>query len=155
MGFLFGTPFAALGAVGGAIAIPIVIHLLNRRRFRVVTWAAMRFLLNAERKNARRMRLEQLILLGVRCLIVLLLVLAMASIMPWAESVWSAIFASNLMAAGPNSQRTHQILVIDGSFSMAMRPEEESYFERARSLANQIVQESPRGDGFRVLLMAS
>ena len=29
----------------GAVSIPIIIHLLNRRRFRVVRWAAMEFLL--------------------------------------------------------------------------------------------------------------
>jgi hypothetical protein len=155
LGFLFGAPLAALGAAAGAVAIPIIIHLLNRRRFRIVTWAAMRFLLNAERKNSRRMRLEQIILLAVRCLLVGLLVLAMASVMPWAETVWANIFPSSFATAGPNSLRTHKILVIDGSFSMAMRPEDESYFERARALANQIVEESPRGDGFSVVLMAA
>ena len=66
-------------------SIPIIIHLLNRNRFRVVTWAAMRFLLAAQRKNTRRMRLEQLILLAVRVLMVVLLVLAMASVYGWAN----------------------------------------------------------------------
>ncbi len=155
LGFLFGTPLAALAAAAGVVAIPIIIHLLNRRRFRVVTWAAMRFLLNAERKNSRRMRLEQIILLAVRCLIVALLVLALASVMPWAEKVWASIFPTSFASGGPNSQRTHKILVIDGSFSMAMKPEDESYFERARTLANQIVEESPRGDGFSVVLMTA
>jgi hypothetical protein len=153
--FLFSTPLAAAGAIAGAVAIPIIIHLLNRKRFRIVTWAAMRFLLNAERKNSRRMRLEQIILLAVRCLIVGLLVLAMASVMPWAETLWASIFPSSFAAAGPNSLRTHKILVIDGSFSMALKPDDESYFERARALASQIVEESPRGDGFSVVLMAA
>lgn len=155
LGFLFGTPLAALAAAAGVVAIPIIIHLLNRRRFRVVTWAAMRFLLNAERKNSRRMRLEQIILLAVRCLIVALLVLALASVMPWAEKVWASIFPTSFASGGPNTQRTHKILVIDGSFSMAMKPDDESYFERARALANQIVEESPRGDGFSVVLMTA
>ena len=85
---LFEAPLTAAAVAGGAVSIPIIIHLLNRKRFRVVTWAAMRFLLAAQRKNSRKMRLEQLILLGVRCLMVLLLVLAMASVTPWAEAVW-------------------------------------------------------------------
>src|SRR5438270_4195092 len=89
---LFATPLAALATLAGAAAVPVVIHLLNRRRYRVVEWAAMRFLLAAQRKNTRRMRIEQLLLLACRVLIVLLIVLAMASVMPWAEKCWAALF---------------------------------------------------------------
>ena len=35
----------------GAASVPIIIHLLNRRKFREMHWAAMRFLLAAIRKN--------------------------------------------------------------------------------------------------------
>ena len=38
----------------GLVSIPIIIHILNRQRFRVVTWAAMEFLLRAMRKNRKR-----------------------------------------------------------------------------------------------------
>ena len=89
MGFIFGSPLAVFGALAGAVAVPIIIHLLNRRRYRIVVWAAMRFLLAAERKNAKKMRIEQLLLLAVRTALVLLLVLAMASVMPWTENVWA------------------------------------------------------------------
>ena len=44
---LFETPLGAAAVAGGAVSIPIIIHLLNRRRFRIVPWAAMRFLLAA------------------------------------------------------------------------------------------------------------
>ena len=76
------------GVAVGSMSIPVIIHLLNRRRFKIVNWAAMRFLLAAQKKSSRRMRIEQLLLLAVRCLIVLLLVLAMASVTGWAESTW-------------------------------------------------------------------
>src|SRR5437660_8865020 len=98
LGF-FETPLIALAVAAGAASIPIIIHLLNRKRFRVVTWAAMRFLLAAQRKNARKLRLEQLILLGVRTLLVLLLVLAMASVMPWAEDGWRRLFPESIAQA--------------------------------------------------------
>src|SRR3954463_3349870 len=88
---IFEAPLAAAAVAGGAVSIPIIIHLLNRRRFRIVEWAAMRFLLTAQRKNARRMRLEQLLLLIVRCLIVLLTIIAMLSVTPWAEAMWRYI----------------------------------------------------------------
>ena len=45
-----------------AVSIPIIIHLLNRRRFRKVRWAAMKFLQVSVEKNQRRMKVEDLIL---------------------------------------------------------------------------------------------
>lgn len=157
-GSLFGfleTPLAALAVAAGAASVPILIHLLNRKRFRVVTWAAMRFLLAAQRKNTRRMRLEQLILLVVRTLLVLLLVLAMASVMPWAEGLWFRLFPDRVVLAATGSRRTHKILVLDGSFSMAAKTADTTCFEQARDLAGRLLQEAPAGDGFSVVLMAA
>src|SRR3954462_3183898 len=81
---LFASPIAALATLAGAASVPVIIHLLNRRRYRVVEWAAMRFLLAARRQNVRRLRVEQLLLLAVRTLLVVLLAAAMCSVMPWA-----------------------------------------------------------------------
>ena len=61
-----------------AIAVPIIIHLLNRRKFQKVVWAAMRFLRISVEQNQRRMRIEDMILLILRCLLVALLALALA-----------------------------------------------------------------------------
>jgi hypothetical protein len=160
-GFFFTAPFAAMlataGALAGAVSIPIIIHLLNRKRFRVVTWAAMRFLLAAQRKNARKLRLEQLILLALRVLLVTSLVLAMACVMPWVDLwVWPRLFPNGAaFASAIAQQRTHKIVVVDGSFSMALKVADGTCFERARALAERIVSESPRGDSFSVVLMAA
>ena len=51
---------------GLTAAIPVLLHLWNRRQRQEMDWAAMRFLLAAVEKNARRVRIEQLILLAVR-----------------------------------------------------------------------------------------
>ena len=59
----------------GAIAAPILIHFFARRRYRRIRWAATRFLLQAVRRNKRRVWLEDLILLLLRCLAVLLIAL--------------------------------------------------------------------------------
>ena len=59
-------------------SIPIIIHILNRRRYKTVNWAAMDFLLRAMRKNRRRVRFEQWLLLAVRCLVLAFLGLALA-----------------------------------------------------------------------------
>src|SRR5437588_6488105 len=152
---IFETPLAALTVIAGSAFIPIIIHLLNRKRFRIVTWAAMRFLLAAQKKNTKRMRVEQLVLLAVRTLIVLLLVMAMASVMPWSERLWARLFPESAVRAAGGSKRTHKILVLDGSFSMATRIGDATCFERARAMANKILQETSSGDGFSVVLMAA
>src|SRR5438270_2970177 len=63
-------------AAGGAlISSPIIIHLINRMRFKRLRWAAMEFLLKAQKRSRRRLIIEQLLLLLLRCLLVLLTVL--------------------------------------------------------------------------------
>ena len=76
------TPFfhnPAMVAPGLAlIASPIIIHLINRMRFRRVRFAAMEFLLDSMNRNRRRVLLEQLLLLLLRILIVMFLVFLIA-----------------------------------------------------------------------------
>lgn len=127
-----------------AAAAPLIIHLLNRRRHRETEWAAMRFLLAAVRKHSRRIRIEQWLLLAVRVLIVVLVVLAVAD--PYLTR------AGLQFVAG---QRTHKVLVIDASYSMAYGPADKSRFDRAKEMAARIVDESSQGDGFTLLLLAA
>src|ERR1700743_1771050 len=76
LAFAFGSPLMLWGlALGGA---PILIHLLHRRRYVEVPWAAMRFLIAATKKQSKRLRLEQILLLIVRTMIVLLVAGALA-----------------------------------------------------------------------------
>jgi hypothetical protein len=126
-----------------AASIPIILHLLNRRRFRERSWAAMRFLLEAIRKNQRRIRLEQLILLAVRTLIILLVVSAMAR--PFLEKYRPIL----------PDQRTHRVIVLDGSLSMGYASAEESRFEQAKALAQRLVKEAHAGDSHSFVLMGA
>lgn len=52
------------------ISIPIIIHLINRMRFKRIRWAAMEFLLKAQKRTRRRLIIEQLLLLALRCLLI-------------------------------------------------------------------------------------
>ncbi len=54
------------------VSSPIIIHLINRMRYRRIRWAAMEFLLKSQKKNRRRVIIEQIILLLLRILLVLL-----------------------------------------------------------------------------------
>ena len=128
----------------GAASIPILIHLLNRRKHREVNWAAMRFLIAAMQRNSRRIRVEQWLLLLVRTLIIVLVVSAMAK--PFLESLGALPIIAG--------RRSHHVLVLDGSLSMGYNATDVSRFEQAKSLAAQFVKDSRRGDAMSIVLMA-
>jgi hypothetical protein len=95
-----------------AIVVPILIHLLSRRRRRPLEWAAMQFLLQAFRKHNRRVRLRQWILLALRCLILLLLGLALAR--PLLKHAAGELFASERMI----------FLLIDNSLTSSLQQDD-------------------------------
>src|SRR5687767_3152114 len=118
--FFLNTYF--LGALALA-SVPIIIHLLNRRRFQIIEWAPMKYLKLTIRKNRRRMRIEQLLLLALRTAMVLALVLAVAR--PVVSGSGLGWFASR--------GRTARLLVLDDSLSMGYQAEGKSAFERAKA----------------------
>jgi hypothetical protein len=142
---------AGMLAWGLAAALPILIHLWSRRKYREESWAAMTFLLAALRKNARRIQLEQWILLAVRTLLVALFALALADPQLSVISAW----------VGGAGGQAHVVLVVDGSFSMDYRRSDsdgglrgdKSRFEAARQLAKEIVQAGRQGDGYTLVQM--
>ncbi|MFM7319376.1 MAG: BatA domain-containing protein, partial [bacterium] len=137
----FGAPWMLWGLAAGSV--PIILHLLNKRKHRQTDWAAMRFLLAAIKKNKRRIELEQWILLAIRTLLILLLAMAMAR--PVLESLAPALFAG---------QRSHRVIVLDGSMSMTRKLTDQTRFDRAKNLARQIVKEARRGDLISLMIMA-
>ena len=60
------------------MALPVIIHLVNRQRHRTVDWAAMRFLLDARRMSTGMARLRQWLILLMRMLIIAGIVLAIS-----------------------------------------------------------------------------
>src|SRR5688572_11107804 len=66
-----------LAGIGGA-ALPLVLHLLSRARYRSVDWGAMMFLQGADSRQRQSTQLKQWILLMVRMAIVALLAVALA-----------------------------------------------------------------------------
>ena len=104
--WLFNPGLFLAGAA--AIAIPILIHLLNKRKFKIVDWAAMDFLLDADKKNRRRIRLENIILLLLRCLAVLLIGLLLAR----------PFIPTSATAGLINAAQFERIVLLDDSLSM-------------------------------------
>ena len=136
--FGFGTPLMLWGLAAGSI--PIVIHLLHRRRFQTVPWAAMRFLLAATKKQSRRMKLEQLLLLLIRTAIVVLIALACSR--PTAETL-----GEYFQSEGPR----HRIIVVDATYSMGYSPGGRSRFDRAKDLARQVIGGVKQGDAINLV----
>lgn len=130
---------------GLAAVAPILIHLWNRRRYRETDWAAMKFLLAAMKKNRRRIQVEQLLLLLVRCAILLFFAIALADI--------SCTGGSGISGFGGPGSATHTVLVIDQSYSMAYGEEGQTRLDQAKELARRIVNEAGEGDGFTLLAM--
>jgi len=137
MGFLNPALLFALAGIG----VPILIHLLNRRQVRHVRWAAMRFLKASVDRNQRRLRVEDLILLALRCLVLALLALALARpALRKAEAGWLGIARPTLL------------LILDNSYSMSETDGAQSRFDLARTAAEQILDALPPGSPAAVFL---
>ena len=136
------SPALAIGAAIAALAAPLLIHLLFRKRYQIVPWAAIRFLLTAERRHRRR--IDQWLLLALRTLALLLPLFAMIAATAWAEPLWQWFKPGNLESTS-TAPRTHHVLVIDGSLSMMARTEGgRSRFELRRGPGRGTHQERQR-----------
>jgi hypothetical protein len=134
-------------AGAAAVLVPIIIHLLNKRKFKIVDWAAMDFLLDADKKNRRRIRLENIILLLLRCLAMLLI-----------AAVLGRLFLPTQMTAGLiDAAQFERIVVLDDSLSMQIRLGNESAWDVARrkliDLTTALAQD--RADNSLTLLVTS
>lgn len=122
------------------VAVPVIIHLLNRRRFQRVRWAAMEFVLAALKRNRRRLQMQQWLLLLLRTLAVLFLIFL----------VTRPQLAGNTFGGA----RTHHVVVLDDSLSMAQRSGARDAFVEARdtvlAMANKLADERA-GDVLSVL----
>src|SRR5437764_7789617 len=89
-------------AGGALVSSPIIIHLINRMRFKRIRWAAMEFLLKSQKRNRRRLIIEQLILLLLRILLVLL----------------AGFLVARYLLAGATGRGTTHVVIIDDTMSM-------------------------------------
>ncbi len=125
-------------------AVPLIIHLLNRRRFRVLRWAAQEFLLQAWQKTRRRLTFESLLLLLLRCLLVAACAFALAR--PFVPS-------SSPLGKLTRSQR-NVVLVVDSSFSMATTDQSgDSPLTRLKLQARRVLDALSEKSGDQVTIL--
>jgi hypothetical protein len=138
MTFLNGVLLAG----AAALAIPVLIHLFHRSRFQVVPWGAMHLLESVLRRNSRRVRLEQILLLVVRASIPALLALCMA------RPVLTGL------APLLGEARSSVVLLLDDSYSMEAGAGGRSNFQEAQEVAARILEQLPSGSEAAVVPMA-
>ena len=122
-----------------AFSIPLIIHLLNRSRYREVEWGAMHLLESVIRVNHRKFHLEQLLLLLIRCAIPALLAFCLA------QPVLTG--SRTLEKDSPVSV----VILLDNSYSMDATGPRGTGFEQAVEAAVRIIAESGRGSEYHII----
>ncbi|GGD59187.1 hypothetical protein GCM10011514_23930 [Emticicia aquatilis] len=81
----FLNPYILWGSL--AISIPIVIHFWHQKKGKVIAWAATQWLSEKNLQQSRGIRLDNILLLIIRCLLLLLLVFILSKpLIKWAKS---------------------------------------------------------------------
>lgn len=115
------------------VTLPIIIHLLNRIRYRRVRWAAMEFLLTTERRAVRRARIQQWLLMAMRILLLTFALLALAQ--PVLRGRIAAMLGGSRQVA----------VLVDSSASMQTRGTTDTAFGKATQTARIEVKGLPSG----------
>ena len=137
-----------LGLLG--VALPVLIHLLNRRRDPVIDWGAMQFL-DLGRRARRKIRLTELLLMLARMALLALVALALARPFWMPRRVWFA-YTRRRRAAAADAPPRDVVLVVDGSDSMDRRCGGTTPRDLAVRWARQFVAQLRPGDSVAVLV---
>jgi Mg-chelatase subunit ChlD len=108
-----------------ALAIPVVIHMINRERREVVPFPSLMFLQRIPYRSVRRQKLRHIFLLAMRCLALALLVMAFAR--PFVQR------RTPTRAAGVGAREL--VVLVDRSYSMGAR----DHWTRAQAAARRAV----------------
>lgn len=127
----------------GAVALPVLIHLLNRTQVKRIRWAASRFLAAALQRNRRRLQMEDLLLLLLRCLIVAALAFAFAR----------PVFPGGGFNFGAGDAAT-AVIVVDHTASMGQSAGTETRFSQAKSAGRRLLEQLPSGSSAALFLAA-
>ena len=131
------TSLAIAGVI--AAAIPILVHILLRRRRKPMQWAAMSLLIEAARRHRRKARLEQIILLTVRAIMVILLGAALAQ----------PLLGERI---GVTGERTTHLILDDGIVSGIVETDGRTSLERQVAEASEFIESLPGDERVSVIL---
>src|SRR5437870_5255778 len=128
--------------LGGAIlaGIPILLHLIMRRKPKHLMFPAFRFLLQRHRTNQRKLKLRQLLLLALRLFLVIGICLALAR---------PKVFSDRLNIGG--ERPVAAVLAFDTSYSMAYMSGGSNRLDAAKKRAEELLNELPEGSRIAIL----
>ena len=129
----------------GAMVAPILIHLWQRRQVVPLPFSTLKYLRTVAARTSRNAKLENLLLLLLRCLIFALLALAAAK---------PVVSKKALRSLGGNVQRT-VVFIVDRSMSMGYRNGERTRLEAAVEEASAVLDSLHPGDEAAVLAVDS
>lgn len=138
----FLNPLALIGLA--AATIPIIIHLLNLRKLRTVEFSSLRFLKELQKTKMRRVKIQQVLLLIIRTLLVVALVLAFSR--PTVKGSFAGIPLGEKARA-----KSTIVLLLDDSPSMSARNERGVLFAQAKDAAARILDFAAEGDEVHVI----
>jgi hypothetical protein len=122
---------------GAALAsVPIIVHLINRLRYRRVRFAAMEFLLKSQQRNRRRLMIEQLLLLLLRIAIVAGILVLISRLVLDPSALWAF-----------RGGKSHHVVLLDDSGSMRDRWGETSAFKEGLAIVRRLAAEGARRPG--------
>ena len=124
-----------------AVLLPLIIHLLNRLRYKTVLWAAMMFLFKANKAATRRAKIRQYLLLASRMLLLLFFLWAMAR----------PLTGGWLGAAAGGAPDT-VIILLDRSSSMEATGPDRQESKRAHALS-LLAQAAKQSEGSHFVLI--
>ena len=123
-----------------AIAIPVIIHLFNFRRFRKVYFTNVRFLQELKQQTRKQSQLRHLLILAMRILAIAALVMAFAQpYIPFSESK-SKLASRNAVS-----------IFVDNSFSMEATGTNGTLLDESKQKAREIVSAYKSTDFFQLL----
>ncbi len=140
----FLNPLILLAGLG--VALPILAHLLNRYQVKHTDWAAMQFLNKNVRVRSRQLRLQDILLLLLRCLALLLIVFALARpVLNQAKGFFARV----------GEPRAAVIIALDASFSMQHKDDRATRFDKALEKIRSLQQSFRLGDPVTLVLLGA
>jgi len=125
-----------------AASVPVIIHLLNKRRHKTIKWAAMQFLLKATRESRGKKKLRHILILTCRALGIAALAIAAA------RPIMSGLL-------GWNSGKVDTVvLILDRSASMEAKPGD-GYNSRRQMVLEKVRDTLKDLGGARLVLIDS
>jgi hypothetical protein len=134
----FGAPLFLLAGLAGLI--PVLVHLIHRRKAREIRFSTLRFLRISVQRTRRRKYIEDMALLAIRVFVMILIALGLAR---------PAI--SSLAALWGRGQTAAIAIVLDNSASMALTDGGRPRFESARQAAHEVFERLRPGDEIALL----